>query len=95
MLIIITFPRHSNYIILESYCVDVWKNFQSSLNLVVLIVIHLSARLTHLRSNRPELFCKKGALRNFAKSTGNHLCDSLFFNKVAGLRRFAKIVNDF
>ena len=27
---------------------------------------------------------KKGALRNFAKFTGKHLCQSLFFNKVAG-----------
>ena len=34
----------------------------------------------------PEVFCKKGALRNFAKFTGKHLCQSLFFNKVAGLR---------
>ena len=39
------------------------------------------------RSNRPEVFCKKGALRNFAKFTVKHLCQSLFFNKVAGLRR--------
>ena len=29
---------------------------------------------------------KKGVLRNFAKFTGKHLCQSLFFNKVAGLR---------
>ena len=29
------------------------------------------------------MFCKKGVLRNF---TGKHLCRSLFFNKVAGLR---------
>ena len=29
---------------------------------------------------------KKGVLRNFAKSTGKHLCQSLFFNKVVGLR---------
>ena len=28
---------------------------------------------------------KKGVLKNFAKSTGKHLCQSLFFNKVAGL----------
>ena len=28
-----------------------------------------------------EVFCKKGALNNFAKSTGKHLCQSLFFNK--------------
>ena len=29
---------------------------------------------------------KKGVLRNFPKLTGKHLCQSLFFNKVAGLR---------
>ena len=27
------------------------------------------------------MFCKEGALRNFAKFTGKHLCQSLFFNK--------------
>ena len=26
-----------------------------------------------------EVFCKKGILRNFAKFTGKHLCQSLFF----------------
>ena len=35
------------------------------------------------RSSRPEVFCKKGVLRNFAKFTGKHLRQSLFFNKVA------------
>ena len=29
---------------------------------------------------------KKGVLRNFTKFTGKHLCQSLLFNKVAGLR---------
>ena len=29
---------------------------------------------------------KKDVLRNFAKFAGKHLCPSLFFNKVAGLR---------
>ena len=29
---------------------------------------------------------KKGALKNFDKFTGKHLCQSQFFNKVAGLR---------
>ena len=29
--------------------------------------------------------CKKGVLRNFVKFTGKHLCQSLFFNNVAGL----------
>ena len=27
------------------------------------------------------VFCKKGVLRNFAKFTGKHLCQSLFFHK--------------
>ena len=37
------------------------------------------------RSSRPEIFCKKGVLRNFAKFTRKHLCESLFFNNVAYL----------
>ena len=32
------------------------------------------------------MFYKRAFLRNFTKFTGNHLCHSLFFNKVAGLR---------
>ena len=38
------------------------------------------------RSSDPEVFCKRGVLRNFAKFTGNHLCQRLVFNKVAVLR---------
>ena len=37
------------------------------------------------RSSQRRCFVKKGVLRNFAKFTGKHLCQSLFFNKVAGL----------
>ena len=37
------------------------------------------------RSSPPEVFCKKGVLKNFVKFTGKHLCQSLFLNKVAGL----------
>ena len=33
------------------------------------------------RSSCPEVFCKKGILRNFAKFTGKQLCQSLFLNK--------------
>ena len=38
------------------------------------------------RSSRRRVFCRKSVLRNFAKFTGKHLFQSLFFNKVAGLR---------
>ena len=34
------------------------------------------------RSSRPEVFCKKGVLRNFAKFIGKHMCQSFVFNKV-------------
>ena len=34
------------------------------------------------RSSRQDLFCKKGALRSFAKFTGKHLCHSLFLIKL-------------
>ena len=32
------------------------------------------------------MLCKKCFLRNFAKFTGKYLCQSLFFDKVAGLK---------
>ena len=33
---------------------------------------------------------RKGLLRNFAKFTGKHLCQSLFFNKVAIFNKLSK-----
>ena len=50
----------------------------SLLDHLVLLLI-----LTHFRSSRPEMFYKKGVLRNFVKFTGKHLS---FFNKVADFR---------
>ena len=38
------------------------------------------------RSSHHRYSVKKGVLRNFAKFTGKHLCQRVFFNKVAGLR---------
>ena len=35
----------------------------------------------HKQKQSPEVFFKKGVLRNFAKFTGKHLCQKLFFNK--------------
>ena len=32
------------------------------------------------RSSRPEVFCKKGVLRNFEKFAGKRLCQGLFCN---------------
>ena len=38
-----------------------------------------------LRGSHWGCSIKKGVLKNFAKLTGKHLCQSLFFNKIAGL----------
>ena len=42
-------------------------------------------RYRNNRSSHPRCSVKKGVLRNFTKFTGKHLCQSLFFNKVAVL----------
>ena len=47
------------------------------------------------RSSHRRCSTKKGVLKNFAKFTGKRLCQSLYFNKVAGLRpsvNFAKFL---
>ena len=54
---------------------------------VTIYPCHTTGLFPHpFRSSRPEVSCKKGVLRNFTKFTGKHLCQSLFFNKVTGLR---------
>ena len=35
-----------------------------------------------LQKQPPEVFCKKGVLRNFAKFTGKHLCQVSFLIKL-------------
>ena len=44
------------------------------------------------RSSCPEVFCRNGVLKIFAKFTEIHLCQSLFFSKVAGFRPAQKIL---
>ena len=56
-----------------------WINKISSLHLKVPQKVAGIFRSSHRRCS-----VKKGVLRNFAKFTGKHLCQSLFFNKVAG-----------
>ena len=34
--------------------------------------------LSRYRTSRPQVLYKKGALKNFAKFTGKHLCQGLF-----------------
>ena len=45
-----------------------------------------NSKLKKFKSSRQEVFCKKSVLRNYAKFTGKHLWQSLFFNKASGLK---------
>ena len=38
--------------------------------------------IAKFRSSRPDVFCEKSVLRNFAKFTGKHLCQGLFLIKL-------------
>ena len=55
------------------------------------MLIKISAKLLYFemtclcRSSHQLCSVRKGVLRNVAKFTGKRLCQSLFFNKVAGL----------
>ena len=62
-----------------------WSLIVGEIKSIMLKVWKLKSRN---RSSRPEMLSEKGFLRNFAKFTGQYLYQSLFFNKVAGLRRF-------
>ena len=48
-------------------------------------LVEIATSVSICRSSRPEVFYKKGVLKNFTKFTGKHLRQSLFFNNVAGL----------
>ena len=47
------------------------------------------------RSSHQRYSVKKGVPRNSTKLTGKHLCQSLFFNKVAGVRSETLLKRDF
>ena len=48
-------------------------------------LIFKNPKIRKYRSSRSEVFSKEGVLKNFANFTEKHLCQSLFFIKVAGL----------
>ena len=49
---------------------------------------HFFRVVCRYRSSNQRCSVSKGVVRNFAKFSGKHLCQSLFFNKFAGLRKF-------
>ena len=79
---------------------SVLPNFKSSLKFGEVFCIFTKLKVNEYRSGAMPWFWKtlilssshqrcslrKGVLRNFERFTGKQLCQSLFFNKVAGLR---------
>ena len=61
------------------------------------ILSDLNRWLIRCRRSHQRRFVRKGVLWNFAKFTEKHLCQSLFFNKVAGrsIELFLWIVRNF
>ena len=51
---------------------------------ILFCIMKLALYLKTIRSSHRTCSVRKGVLRNFAKFTGKHLCQSLFFNKNAG-----------
>ena len=68
-------------VLILNFLLNKWKEVTFFVVQVVLVLT-----LQTIRSIRQEVFCKKGVLWNFAKFTGKHMWQSLFFNKNAGLR---------
>ena len=63
-----------------------WKIYIYQFIFLSLEQMGLSCTWLFIQNQPQEVFCKKGVLKNVAKCTGRHLCQSLFFNKVSGLR---------
>ena len=70
----------SNYLDISRLCGPIYS--------VQLIFLKLKVQYLYCfcnyRSSHRWCSVKKSVLRNFTKFTGKHLCQSLFFNKVAG-----------
>ena len=61
------------------------KYYDISLQFCTSYVMMCSWDIATDKSSRPEMFCQKGILRNFANFTGKHLCQGFFVIKKATL----------
>ena len=61
------------YLEIRNSSLDIFKNS-----------VYSPKNLSYMQKQAPDVICEKGVLRNFAKFTGKHLCQSLFFNNVPG-----------
>ena len=90
------FPRifpHSDWIrrdTISPYSVRMRENTDTFYAIIIIIFFlkHLFVFMNylHFRNSHRKCSVKKVFLKIFAKFTGKHLCQSLFLNKIAGLR---------
>ena len=59
--------------------------FQVYPSKILVSLLRIPLLCTYGQKQLPEVFYKKGVLKNFSQFTGKHLFQSLFFNKVADL----------
>ena len=59
------------------------KNIDKILTRIIKKTSTLMSKTSTSRSSHQRCSIKKGVLKNFAKFTEKHLCQSLFFNKTA------------
>ena len=98
-----TFFFHKTNIKMQIFAFAVWRHlhwiqncsFINSWNLIKapqkFIQFSFFIKLTKIwQLMAPEVFCQKSVVNNFVKFTKKHLCQSLLFNKVAGLRPLLK-----
>ena len=76
---------YNRYLIIKLLRVNCKAKYNSK-DTKITVLIKTDFRPNNFRRSLPEVFCKNGVLRNFAKFTGKHLCQRLFLNEVAGLR---------
>ena len=74
---------HCNRCLFQEIFLSLLLSRRNSFEFVFLELLNIQ---NSFRSSHRRCSVKKGVLRNFEIFTGKHLCQSLFFNKVAGLR---------
>ena len=78
-------PQKRKYYFNECKTIQSYNRVDAKFQIAKNLINNLNS-ISNGKSSRPEVFCQKSILRNFVKFTGKHLCQSLFFNKVAALR---------
>ena len=76
---------------MDSSCLNVIYNHGTIIQTILRIIVPLYFHNIIYRSSHQRKSIKKVFLKNSSKFTGKHLCQSLFFTKVAGLTQSATL----